>query len=297
MNNVTWVPKSLQFTPLVRVRDFGQTFITAGAINPVLMLLQPNVSSGQLQLGLLGKSGAAGTLGSSGTTFQSFNAAASQYGEGRARLHRMGCTVSCLGPAGTALLPNGFVKLGCLRSVPRPGAFNTWADLVTHVGVKSELHARTGYDLMTKPCHVASYPVDVGEWKQLIQANNTSTTDYTPLDTMATIAILISTSSNAETYLITVHAEYDYLPSDDGPAGSGMLLGAAAVRHPSIADGVVDAALNAAGTVAGVFEKGAQIVASVNRVATAYQQFTTSVPRPYPAIAAGGGGLRALLDM
>jgi hypothetical protein len=296
-HNETWVPRSLQHTPLVRIRDFGQTYITAGAINPVLMLLQPNLSGGQMQMGLLGKSGAGLTAGSAGTIFQTFNSAATQYGEGRARLHRMGCTVSCLGPAGTALLPNGFVKLGCLRSVPRPGAFATWGDLVTHVGAKSELHTRTGYDLMTKPCHVASYPVDTGEWKQLIQANSTTVADYTPLDTMATIGILISTSSNGETYLITSHVEYDYLPSDDGPSTAGLLLGAAAVRHPSLLDGVVDAAIGAAGTVAGVFEKGEAIVSAVQRARTAYQQLTTAIPRPYPAIAGSGSGLRALLDM
>lgn len=288
MSAPTWVPPSLKSTPLVRVRDYGNftTGLITGAANSVAILIQPCLSSTNLLvLGQVGKFGAGVTVGTSGTLLQTFQGITGSFPTGRARCHRIGVTLACLGPtAAGALLPTSFVRIGCARAVVNPSDFATYNDIVNWAGGKSEFHTRTAYELMMKPAHCCTYPVDMVEWESLKSATNISSTGYSGDDSLGTIVVTLSPSTTLDQYNLTVHVDYDLLPSDDQPT----LVHSCAVVHPSLPMAIIDGAVSAASSVAGVFEKGMQIAGSVGRITSAIHQFTSPLPRAYPPIAMRG---------
>jgi len=137
---------------------------------------------------------------------------------------------------------------------------------------------------MTKPAHCCSYPVDLLDWELLKSATPTTTASYLADDSLGTIVIILGVSTTLDQYNLTVHADYDVLPSDD----IGSLIHSCSVTHPSLPMRVIDGAISAAQSVGGVFEKGMQIAGSLGRFASAVHQFTAPVPRAYPAIAIRG---------
>lgn len=287
MSSTTWVPESLKTTPLLRVRDYGNfvTGLITGAANPVVIILQPCLNNGLFILGQLGKFGAGATAGNAGTILASAQNATTAYNTGRARIHRMGVTVACLGPtAAGALLPTSFVRFGALRTIMQPNDYADFTAIAAWTATKSELHTKTAFELMHKAAHVCSFPVDKIEWQSLKQAQTTNVAAYSPDDSLAPIIIVLSTSATFDQYNVTVHVEYDYLPSDDAVT----LAHSCAVVQPSLPMRIVDGAISAASSVAGVFEKGMQVAGQLGRLYSAVNQFTSPAPRPYPAIALRG---------
>jgi len=122
------------------------------------------------------------------------------------------------------------------------------------------------------------------EWESLKTATNVTSIPYSGDDALGTIVIILSTASTLDQYNLTVHVDYDILPSDD----QSSLVHSCAVVHPSLPMSILDGAVSAASSVAGVFEKGMQVAGSVGRIASAIHQFTSPLPRAYPSIAMRG---------
>lgn len=279
MSGHVWVPRSLQNTPLVRVRDYTLFQVLTGG-NPVVILVGPCLnSSNQIILGQLGVYGAGATAANAGSVITSTQFAT--YGLGRGRMHRIGVTVSCLGPtAAGVLLPNSYVRMAALRTPITPANYSLFSDIATSLTAKSELHTRTGYDLMSRSAHVCASPLDFLDWQQLKTAAANSAATYIADDSMSTIAIVLSAGTTADTYNITIHADYDYLPSDEATT----LIGSAAVTHPSMPERVLEAATSAANTVAGVFEGGERIAAAATRTGEAVLRAVGHMPSSFPAL-------------
>lgn len=283
MSQHVWVPRSLKDTALVRVRDYSQFQITAGGVNATAVLLSgcTSTTAPTFYMGQLGAYGAGGTVGIAGTAILSVNSVAGAFASGRARLHRMGVTISCLGPTTAGvLLPNTYVRYGAIRGVINPGSFALWQDIVAHIQAKADLHTKTGYELMQRSGHCCAPPVDRLEWQQLKSCINSFNSNYNADDGLATIAIYISTGTSADLYNITIHADWDYLPADEGQT----LVSSTATTHPSLPESVVDAAANAANTVAGVFEGGERVVAGVARAGAAITRAVSHLPAAYPSL-------------
>lgn len=282
MSQHVWVPASLKNTALVRVRDYGQFQIVAGGANPVCVLISGCLNtSGALHIGQMGVTGAGATAGTAGTPLTSFNNFSAAYVAGRARLHRVGVTVSCLGPsAAGVLLPNTYLRMGALRSIMTPGSFATFADIANALGAKADLHTKTAYELMQKSAHVCATPIDRLEWQQLKPCVAGTTANYTADDGLATIAFLIGIGTSLDVYNFTVHLDYDYLPADE----AATLVSSAAVTHPSLPERVLDSAANAANTVAGVFEGGERVAAGIARAGVAISRAVGHMPSAYPAL-------------
>ena len=282
MRTEAWVPAALKCTPTMRVRDYVVYKLQAGTLNPAVLLLAPQMTNvisaipGLLSNQYYGVFGAGATAGNAGAL--QATGQVSTVGPGRYRLHRMGITVVCTGPAAGNLLPNSHVRMGCLASPIDPISFPTYNSIATYLTGRPELHTFTGYSLMTCPRHIAAYPVDRLDWATLKSAVLTSiaATNFEPADTLSQIVLYISTTnSGLEDYQITVHGEWDVLPADD----SNPVLSSAINQLPSLPERIVDDAITAARTVTGVFEKGEAVAAGIGNAVKAVQGFTNEIGR------------------
>jgi hypothetical protein len=241
---------------------------------------------------IIGRFGAAGTLGTAGAAM--VPALMSTVPQGRARLHRLAVTLSCTGSTALgALLPTSLVKYGALRAPLDPAQFATYGDVATHLLTKSELHTATSYSIMSRPVHISSYPIDVRDWENFKEITTGAALGAVDVDdTMATIAILIGTSGTVDQYHVTVHADYDILVADD--ASGAALVSGTAVQHPVMPQGIIERATQGALEVAGVFEKGVELAhAAYGAYETARRAFAVA-PRMVRAIDNSARGMLAL---
>lgn len=279
----SWVPRSLALTPTIRVRE--TTTYTAGLITgaafPLGIVIGPGTTTAAgdrtVSTGGVGRFGAGATVGTGGTAMAT--TLASTLPLGRVRLHRLAVTVSCLGPTAVGvLLPSSHIRIGVLRNPLDARNYATWNDVTTHLASKSELHSYTAYSLMMKPCHAASYPLDVRAWEMLHEVDPVYALATTEIgDELATIAILISTSATLDQYCITVHSDWDVLPSDD--AAGAAILSSAAVHQPSLPETVINAAISGAQAVHGVFEAGLELVGKAANTVTSLANMYAAVPQ------------------
>ena len=293
----SWVPRSLALTPCIRLRDTNtfSTGLTTG-LNYLPILIQPmtGTASGAATLAcnLIGRFGAGATAGTAGTPMAP--AFMGAIGSGRARLHRLAVTLSCTGATvAGALLPTSIVKFGALRQPLDPASFPTWADLATHLMAKSELHTATAYSIMTKPVHVASFPVDVRDWESYKEITTGAAIGAVDVDdTMATIAILIGTAASGDQFHITVHSDWDVLLADDGNAN--LVASSAAVTHPSLPQSIIERATAGALEVAGVFDRGVELAHAAYTAYQSARQAFAVAPRAVRAIETYSRGQLAL---
>lgn len=282
-----WVPRSLSQTPSVRVRDYVQLSVIADAAVTTSLILQPMTTtvSGAptLVCNYIGRVGAGATAGNAGTPI--VTNLASGFPSGRVRLHRLAFTITCLGPtAAGVLLPASHIKFGALRSPLDTNSFADFAAIAFHLGSKSELQTRSAYELMTKTAHACSYPIDYRDWENFKEVSVAASFPNTDVDdTLATLVVTISGTTTLDRFIITVHTDYDLLPADD--ASGAALLSSAASKHPSLADGVIQRAIQGAVEVAGVFERGVEFVRGVQAAVDSARQLTTGLPRATRAIA------------
>lgn len=278
-----WVPKCLQYTPTVRIRDRAQLNISAVNGDTHVMLLgawESNIAhtfgTGGIIPNLLGVRGLNVTLGNAGTNIDAN--LTTGLPPGRARLHRLAMTITCNGPTAVgALLPTSSVRAGVIRTLIDPFNYTNFGQVSTTLQSKTEMKTFTAYQLMTKPVHVTDYPLDVRSWESLLpQVTGTSTT-IAPNDSMAQIGLLIFGTSTLDNFSIVFHTEWDILPADDG--SSPNLLASAAVRHPVAPPSLLDKAVDAATSVCGIFEKGATIISDVGNAATAVHSALNSLSR------------------
>lgn len=303
MHTGTWVPSSLRTTPTLRVHDQVTFELNAIAVEDTVCLINPmmindtSADDGDLSTRFIGVTGSGIQAGTAGTVISTGTMASAP--PGRYRLHRLAVTLACTGPsAGGALIPSTFAKIGVLRATLDPNTFTTFATISAFLAQRSELHMATAWDLMTHPRHIASYPLDYLMWQQLKKSVNgvVAVANLAPTDDMCTIAIALAHTTTAlavERYIVTVHMEWDCLPSDD--AGSAAMVASAIVQQPSLSDDIVHGAIAAAQTVQGVFEKGELVAAGVNKAVEAVRGFTTALPRPVSALL--GRGLPALMNV
>jgi len=274
----------------MRVRDYQTqtTGIITAAGASFAVLLSPfgttaGAGSPTIITNIVGVYGASTQAGNAGNVIAP--AFGVSFPAGKARMHRLGVSIACLGPTALgAVLPTSYVKFGVLKTPMDATAYATWGLLCNSLLSKSELATSTGAQLMYTPRHVASYPQDRIAWESLKRINaGAAVANLTPDDALGTIAILFSTGASADQYALTVHVDWDVMLNDD--AGSADLLSSAAIKHPELPTGILDRAVAAAESVAGVFEKGASIVQTGIKVAGVVEQAYSAVPRAARSLA------------
>jgi len=295
MSSQSWVPDILRMTPSVRVRDYSvhTTGLITGTTNPIAIILQPTLDKTDartLQCGIIGKFGAGATVVTAGSAIPTKNGAF--FGKGRMRLHRLGVTLTCNGPTlAGALLPVSYARIGVLRTLLDPNNYTNFGGIALTLEANPAMHTFGALQLMNKPAHAASHPVDVMDWASYKEGGNAAALDYEPDDTLAPICIYLSVGTTLDQYTLTVHADWDYLPHDDS-SGSD-LMASTAVHHPSIPMNVIQETIGKVQQVSGVFEASAESVAAtigsvgngVRSLGEALNAFS-AFPRPARQIAA-----------
>jgi hypothetical protein len=205
------------------------------------------------------------------------------------RCHRVGITLCCLGSSTSGvLLPTTFARFGTIRGKVEPRLLTNWTGYNQYMAGQSSLHTRTGYSLMTQPVHVVAHPLDIITWSELRpNSQNTAGDVMVVSDALSPICIVLSNSTSADNYQITVHVEWDLLVSSSGSAGS--LVNSAATLKPALQDGLIHqvsaAAMSVAGHVESIAEAGLAVVgARAAMAARAGRAVEAMVPRALPAL-------------
>jgi hypothetical protein len=281
-----WVPKSLALTPTLRVHDIAQLSIPSGAINPVVVLFQPLFTTGagqeRILTNIVGQWNTVTAPGTAGIAITPVQGAA--LASGRTRMHRMGLTISCLGPTlPGALLPSTLVRYGALSAPLDPKNYATFADVAANLLGRANMHSTTAYKLMTQPAHITAYPIDYTQWGELFDSSSAGVAaNMAPGDQLSTIAVVLYTGATLDNFHFTLHVDWDTLPSDDSSGNS--ILTSAMVKHPVIPATLLDKAILGAQEVAGVFEKGAEVGKMAYNVLNEARMAFGAAPKSLPAL-------------
>lgn len=256
-----WVPRLLSSTPTLRVKDYVSFSVQAGS-NRVGGFIGPLIRDLDglgpvLNLGAIGSYGAAAAVPFTGAGGDLFIVPRQSpfFPTCHARLHRIGVSVSCMGPTGAGvLLPTTYLRIGMMRAKVDPRALATWTNTCDWLEAQSTMKTFSGYNLMTAPRRVATAPLDFLDWCELRDTTTAAAGGYNNYsgDQLCPICFVISAASSGDNYVFTVHLEWDLLV--EGAANAGTLLAGSHIFHPSVEDGFIHRATVAMHDVAGHVE-------------------------------------------